>query len=72
MTRYWKVSMPENTIAYYAVAPNRGVAIRLVEQFTGPMNPSRVECIELPQVPKGYLQAPATQYVMDEDPDYEG
>jgi hypothetical protein len=69
--KYWKVGTKEDSLFYYAVAPNRNVAIRLVEQIVGPFNPSRVLCTELPQAPKGYLQNPATQYVMEEDPDSE-
>jgi len=72
MTKYWKVGTKEDSLFYYAVAPNRNVAIRLVEQIVGPFNPSRVLCTELPQAPRGYkVTGDASQSVMDEDPDSE-
>jgi|GEM_PF-2235637 len=72
MIKYWKVGTKDDTISYYAVAPNRNVAIRLVEQISGPFNPSRVLCTELPQAPRGYkITGDVSQSVLDEDPDSE-
>jgi hypothetical protein len=73
MTKYWKVGTKEDRLSYYVVAPNRNVAIRLVEQIVGPFNPSRVLCTELPQAPRGYnITGDLSQSVLEEDPDYEG
>ena len=47
MSKMWKVGSKQDSLSYYAAAPNRETAIKLAEALTGPMNPGQVVCSEL-------------------------
>lgn len=56
MSKFWNVGNRDDTLAYSVMAPNREMAIKVVEDLMGPMNPSRRVVTELPELPEG-LQA---------------
>lgn len=72
MSKFWKVTSPPNELAYYASAPNKETAVKLVEGMTGPMNPNSVVLKELTELPPGYMLSGPIPCLLDEDPDYEG
>ena len=53
--KYWQVGNRDDTLAYSVMAPNREMAIKVVEDLMGPMNPSRRVVTELPEHPEGYV-----------------
>jgi hypothetical protein len=57
MSKFFRVGNRVDTLAYYVLAPNRETAIKVVEDLTGPMNPSRAVVTELSECPEGYTAA---------------
>ena len=72
MSKIFKVGSKQDTLVYYAAAPNREMAIHLVEQWTGPMNPSNRVVVEVPVPPPGYKLTGQIPCLMEEDPEYDG
>ena len=70
--KIWKVGTKQDSLSYYAMAPNRETAVHLVEKMTGPMNPSSRVVTELPRRPEGYKLTDQAPCLLEEDPDYEG
>jgi hypothetical protein len=54
LNKYFKIGNRDDTLAWFAQAPNREMAIKVVEDLTGPQNPSRRIVTELPQRPHSY------------------
>lgn len=54
MIKFWKIGNRDDTLSWYAQAPNREMAIKVVEDLMGPQNPSRRLVTELPGLPEGY------------------
>ena len=67
MSKYWKVGNREDTLAYNVMAPNREMAIKVVEDLMGPMNPSRRVVIELPEMPEGFTAVDDIPQILTED-----
>jgi hypothetical protein len=55
MSKYFKVGSRDDDLAYFVIAPDRGTAIKVVEEFTGPIKPSLLKITELPGCPEGYI-----------------
>lgn len=72
MSKFWKIGSRVDTLSYYAAAPNRETAVKLVERMTGPMNPNAVIAKELQDPPEGYKLSGTIPCLMEEDPEYEG
>jgi hypothetical protein len=54
MIKYFKIGNRDDTLSWFAQAPNREMAIKVVEDLMGPQNPSRRIVVELPSCPEGY------------------
>lgn len=54
MSKFWQVGNRDDTLAYSVMAPNREMAIKVVEDLMGPINPSRRVVAELPECPEGF------------------
>ena len=52
--KYWKIGNRDDTLSWYAIAPNKEMAIKVVEDLMGPQNPSKRIVQELPACPAGY------------------
>jgi hypothetical protein len=55
--RYWKVGNRDDALPYYVLAPNKEMAVKVVEDLMGPINPSRRVVVELPSCPDGMRPA---------------
>lgn len=72
MSKFWKIGSKQDSLFYYAAAPNRETAVALVEKMTGPMNPNQRVVQELPDKPDGYLLTEDIPCLLEEDPEYDG
>jgi hypothetical protein len=71
MSKFWKIGSRQDSLFYYAYAPNRETAIKLAEAFTGPMNPNNRVTVELPAMPAGYKLGGQVPCILEEDPESE-
>jgi hypothetical protein len=67
MSKYFKVGNRDDKLAYYVLAPNREMAIKVVEDLMGPMNPSRRVVTELPAKPEGLVAAVGEPQILTEE-----
>jgi hypothetical protein len=54
MSKYWKIGNSDDTLWWFAYAPNKEMAVKVVEDLMGPQNPARRIIHELPSCPAGY------------------
>jgi hypothetical protein len=54
MSKFWKIGNRDDTLPYFVQAPNREMAIKVVEDLMGPQNPSRRITQELVACPVGF------------------
>jgi hypothetical protein len=67
MIKFFKVGNRDDTLAYNVMAPNREMAIKVVEDLMGPINPSRRVVTELPECPEGFTAVDDVPQILTED-----
>ena len=71
MSKYYSISTREDALRYFVFAPTPEVALKVVENLTGPMNPSGRIITLLPVCPAGYapVEAGSPPQFLEEAPD---
>lgn len=54
MSKYYSIKNKYDDLAYFVYAPAPEIALRVVENLIGPMNPATRVIHELPECPPGY------------------
>jgi hypothetical protein len=67
MIKYWHFGSRDDTLRYYVMAPNKEMAVKVVEDLIGPLNPSRRLVIELPECPEGFAPSGDESQILTEE-----
>jgi hypothetical protein len=67
LSKFFKVGNRDDTLAYNVQAPNREMAIKVVEDLMGPMNPSRRLVTELAGQPEGFVAVGEAPQILTEE-----
>lgn len=70
MSKFWKIGSKDDSLYYYAAAPNRDMAIKVVTDMVGPLKHGTI--FELGGLPDGYMLDGQIPCLVVEDPEYEG
>jgi hypothetical protein len=70
MSKYWSIRSRVDALPFYAFAPSKEAAVRVVEALMGPMNPSHRTVAALAECPEGYRATSSEPHILDPDEDW--